>query len=133
MRQAVLDASALMTLLYNRPGTEKVAGLLDRATEGKVELFMSVVNWGEAYYSVWRAEGKDAAERILIELARLPIKIVMADLELTKLAAELRVQYKLPYADCFAAALARQRGATLATGDNDFRLVAKQVNILWTN
>jgi predicted nucleic acid-binding protein len=54
-----------------------------------------------------------------------------ADYELTKLAAEFRVQHKLPYADCFAAALASDRKASVATSDKDFEEVEKQVNILW--
>jgi ribonuclease VapC len=37
----------------------------------------------------------------------------------------------MPYADCFAAALARMRRAELVTGDEDFKMVEKDVKILW--
>jgi len=37
----------------------------------------------------------------------------------------------MSYADCFAAALARQRKAELVTGDKEFREVEKEVKILW--
>ena len=132
MKAVVLDASALMVFLHDRPGAEKVEELLRRATERKIGLLMSVVNWGEVYYSIWRTQGKAMAERTLIQITRLPIKIVEADFDLTKLAAEFRAQYKLPYADCFAAALAHQSTAMLATGDKDFEQVAKRITILWT-
>ncbi|MGH9424886.1 MAG: PIN domain-containing protein, partial [Terriglobia bacterium] len=84
------------------------------------------------YYSVWRARGRDVAQRVLSEIAQLPIDLIAADFKLTRLAAELRAQHKLPYADCFAAALAADRKASLVTSDKDFAHVEKQVHILWT-
>ncbi|MBI1955081.1 MAG: type II toxin-antitoxin system VapC family toxin [Acidobacteria bacterium] len=132
MKRVVLDASAVMTFFEDRPGAEKVQELLGRAVEGRLDLSMSAVNWGEVYYSIWRAKGRDAAERTITEIAQLPVEIVAADFELTKLAAELRAQHKLPYADCFAAALAQQRKAIVATADKDFTPVEQIVNILWT-
>ncbi len=132
MKRVVLDASAIMTFFEDRPGAQKVQDLLGRAIEGKVELLMSVVNWGEVYYSIWRTKGKEAAGRTLAEIAQLPIEIVDADSELTKLAASFRAQHKLPYADCFVAALARQRKAMLATADKDFTQVEQIVKVLWT-
>lgn len=50
----------------------------------------------------------------------------------TRAAAELRADHKLPYTDCFAAALAAQRKASLATSDQDFAAVEKKIDILWT-
>lgn len=42
-----------------------------------------------------------------------------------------RADHKLPYTDCFAAALAAQRKASLATSDQDFAAVEKKIDILW--
>lgn len=132
MKHVVLDASAVMTFFEDRPGAAKVEELIARAVEGKCELLMSVVNWGEVYYSVWRAKGREPARKILGEIAQLPIELVDADVELSKLAAEFHAQHKLPYADCFAAALSADRKAPLATSDKDFAQVEKQLRILWT-
>jgi predicted nucleic acid-binding protein len=41
-------------------------------------------------------------------------------MELTRLAASLKAGHNLPYADCFAAALAQDRKATLVTSDGDY-------------
>ncbi len=131
MKRVVLDASAVMTFFEDRPGADKVEEWIQLSIEGRRELLMSVVNWGEVYYSVWRAKGPGVARKILAEIAQLPIQIIEADFELTKLAAEFRAQHKLPYADCFAAALAANRKASLATSDKDFAQVEKQLNILW--
>ncbi len=122
-----------MTFFEDRPGAEKVEELIARAVEGKSELLMSVVNWGEVYYSVWRAKGPGVARKVLADIAQLPIEIVDADPELTHAAAELRAQHKLPYIDCFAAALAADRKASLATSDKDFTHVEKNIAILWVN
>ena len=131
MKRVVLDASAMMAFFEGRTGADKVEQLINQAVEGKRELLMSVVNWGEVYYSIWHERGREEAERVLAEIAQLPIEIVDAGLELTKLAAEFKAQHKLPYADGFAAALARQSKAALLTTDKDFAEVGKQVSILW--
>ena len=131
MKRIVLDASALMTFFENRPGAEKVEELIQLAVDGKRELLMSVINWGEVYYSVWRAKGPGVALKVLSDIAQLPIELVAANYDLTRRAAEFKAQHKLPYADCFAAALAAQSKAPLLTSDRDFSHVEKQVSILW--
>jgi predicted nucleic acid-binding protein len=132
MKRIVLDASALMTFFEDRPGAETVEDLIRLAVEGKRQLSMSVVNWGEVYYSTWRTKGPGVARKILEDIAQLPLEIVDADSDLTRLAAELRAEHKLPYADCFAAALAVSRKAALATSDKDFAPLEKKLDIRWT-
>jgi predicted nucleic acid-binding protein len=128
----VLDASALMTFFEDRPGAEKVEELVARATDGKIELLMSVVNWGEVYYSVWRTKGPGMARKVVADIAQLPIDMVDANYKLTRIAAELHAEHKLPYADCFAVALAVNRKASVASSDADFAKVEKSVEVLWT-
>jgi predicted nucleic acid-binding protein len=132
MKRFVLDASALITFFENRPGAEKVQDLIRLAAEGKRQLFMSVVNWGEAYYSTWRTKGPGVARHFLEQSAQLPIHLVPADVDLARHAAEFKADFNLPYVDGFAAALALQRQATLATCDKDFAIVEKNLDILWT-
>jgi predicted nucleic acid-binding protein len=131
VKRIVLDASALITFFENRGGAEKVEELIQLAVDGKRELLMNVVNWGEVYYSVWRAKGPGVALKVVADIAQLPIKLVDVDYDLAKLAAEFRAQHKLPYADCFAAALAVSRKSSLITSDADFAHVEKQITILW--
>jgi predicted nucleic acid-binding protein len=133
MKRIVLDASAVMTFFENRPGADKVEELIHLGVAGKRQLFMSVVNWGEVYYSTWRAHGLGVARKILEDISQLPIEIADADLDLTRIAAELRADHKLPYTDCFAAALAAHRKASLASSDQDFAAVEKKLDILWTS
>jgi predicted nucleic acid-binding protein len=131
VRTHVLDASALMTFFEDRPGAETVEELLSKAAEAKWPLLMSVVNWGEVYYSVWRTRGEAGANQKLREIAQLPIEIVDADSGLTRVAASLKAEHNLPYADCFAAALAQSRKAPLVTSDKDFGRVEPLLKIVW--
>ncbi len=131
MKTYVLDASALMTFFEDRAGADKVEELLAKAAEAKRPLLMSVVNWGEVFYSIWRAHGEKAAAAKLREIAQLPIEVVDVDMDTAKLAARLKAEHNLPYADCFAAALAQSRRISVATSDKDFRRVESAVTILW--
>jgi predicted nucleic acid-binding protein len=126
----VLDASAIITIYENRAGAETLAALLQQASDRKAKLAMSVVNWGEAYYSIWITGGPGTARHVIDEIAQLPITIVPADLEQTRLAAELKAQHKLPYADCFAASLAFLQHAVLVTADSGFSLLKKKLPLL---
>ncbi|HXE74743.1 MAG TPA: type II toxin-antitoxin system VapC family toxin [Candidatus Xenobia bacterium] len=131
MKRYVLDANALMALFEDRPGAEKVQELIARAAETQNFLLMSVVNWGEVYYSYWRDRGEDVANDRIRTIAQLPIEVVDVDMEVTRLAASLKARHKLPYADCFAAALATTRRAQLVTGDHDFRALDSSVQVHW--
>ena len=127
----VLDASALMAFFEDRAGGEKVEQLLAKAAEAKRPLLMSIVNWGEVYYAIWRAHGEKAANTKLQETAQLPVELMEVDAELARLAASLKAQHNLPYADCFAAALAQTRKAALITTDRDFERVGAALKVLW--
>jgi predicted nucleic acid-binding protein len=127
----VLDASALIAFFEDRAGGEKVEELLSKAAEAKRPLLMSVVNWGEVYYAIWRAHGEKVANTKLQETAQLPVELMDVDAELARRAASLKAQHNLPYADCFAAALAQTKKASLVTTDKDFECAARVLKILW--
>jgi predicted nucleic acid-binding protein len=130
VKRIVLDASALMTLFDERPGIEKVEEWIELADAREIELSMSVVNWGEVYYSIWHEYSRSSADEVAQQMMRLPIEIVDANLEITTLAASLKAETRLPYADCFAAALSKLRDAALATADADFEKVSDQIVLL---
>lgn len=131
MKRFVLDASALVTFFENRPGAAKILELIRFASQGRYQLWISVVNWGEIYYSTWRLRGPGVARKILADIEQLPLEVCSADSYITRLTAELRANHKLHYTDCFAAALAIERQATLATSDQDFVAIQKKIDILW--
>ncbi len=131
MRNYVFDASALLVFFYGRDGTQRIEEILGQAETGEAAVRMCVVNWGEIYYSIWKTEGPQVADQKLEQISHLAIELVEVDVPLAKHAATLKAKYKLPYADCFAAATAQQEKARLVTSDPDFKAVQRQLKILW--
>lgn len=129
----VLDASALAAYLWKQPGYEKVRELLVKAAESERKLFMSTVNAGEVFYLLIRDHGLEEAARIFQSAETLPIEFIPVDLEMAQQAAIYKAIQKLPYADCFVAALAKLKKAELVTADKEFKAVEGEVKILWLN
>ena len=127
----VLDSYSLLAYIEGEAGAEQMIEIFRVARDSGRSLFFSVVNWGEVYYLTMREAGRERAGEVAHLISTLPIQIVPADLDLTRQAAELKSKHRMSYADCFAAALARQRKAELVTGDRDFRQVEGEVKILW--
>jgi predicted nucleic acid-binding protein len=116
----VLDSYALLAYLEAEPGSEQVRRLLEAAKEGKCHLYMCVVNLGEVIYIVERERGLPKAQEALARIDELPIVIIDVDRALTLVAAHLKMDCPIAYADCFAAALSQIKNATLVTGDTEF-------------
>jgi predicted nucleic acid-binding protein len=131
LRRVVLDASALIVFYRDAQGALTVEQLLRSSLEGKTQTLMSVVNWGEVYYVMRKLYGERVADRILTGISRVPIEIEDATREATMLAAEFKAKYSLPYADCFAASLAKRAGAEIMTSDSDFSVVKHQIPIVF--
>jgi predicted nucleic acid-binding protein len=132
VKTIVLDSQPLLAYFEKDEGWEKVAELFQQASEDKVKLSMSVINWGEVYYVTLREYGEDFAEKILHALKNMPLEIVEADKELTLSAARLKAKGGISYADCFAAALAMsKKGSELLTGDREFNKIEKEITIRW--
>ena len=129
----VLDSWALLAFFEDEPAAEEVEKLLQQAAEERHRLLLSVVNWGEIYYITMREVSQAAAEQTVQEIAALPIDLigVSDDLMLTKQAAIFKATHKMSYADCFAAALAKQKNAELLTGDPEFKALEKDIKIVW--
>jgi len=134
MATMVLDAHALMVLFNDEPGADEVENILLKAESGSPKLLMSVVNWGEIYYSILRGASQELADAKAHEIAGMQIELVPVDaddLELVRQAAAFKATRKMSYADCFAAALAKIKNAELVTGDREFKQLARDVKIHW--
>jgi ribonuclease VapC len=127
----VLDTFALMAYSRAEPGGEEVAALVERAEVGQLALHMSAVNAAEVYYSTWRRAGRQVARRVVDDLPVLGISVHDATLALSLKAGALKAQFPISLADCYAAALAQELGATLVTGDPEFRHLEDVVRIDW--
>ena len=106
MKVHVLDANALYRFLVRGAGAEIVIRLFKEARDAEQPLRMSVVNWGEVYYTIAKSEGFAEAARVMDRVKLLPLDVLDVDQGITARAAQFKAGYGLPYADCFAAATA---------------------------
>jgi predicted nucleic acid-binding protein len=127
----VLDASAILVLLDNRPNAPRVKRLIEESTRSSAALLASVVNLGEVFYISWQRRGEQSARDTMDDLSLLPIKILPVDSGQALKAAELRALHHVPYVDCLAAALSSIHQATLVTADRDFEKLGRHFPILW--
>jgi len=127
----VLDSWALLCYLEQEPGYEKMIELFEKAVESSRPLLMCIVNWGEVYYQVARRFGDQKAQEIEQLIQTLPITLVEANKELTREAARIKATKRMAYADCFAVALARLKKAEIYTGDPEFKVVEKDIKVVW--
>ena len=127
----VLDSWATIAYLEDEASAESVADIIADAHEQDIPLLMSVVNAGEVWYIVARESSVADADASINQLRDLGIEFVDADWNLAKDAGYFKSRNKMSFADCFAAALAKQRKAHLATGDPEFKQVESEIAINW--
>ena len=127
----VLDSWAVMAYLEDESSAQKVADLIGDAHEHGIPLLMSVVNAGEVWYILAREVSEAEADKALHELRQLGIEFQDVDMKLTRVAGGFKAKHRMSYADCFAAALAREHKAELVTGDKEFKQVESDIRIRW--
>lgn len=135
MRRYVLDACALLALLRNEPGADKVAAAINAANDGEAEIIMHKANLLEVYYDLCRSLGKEKADLILSEILKRPIDInaEITD-EIFSEAGRLKASYKISFADSFALAQAIVFDGDLLTSDHhEFDAIekAESIRFLW--
>jgi PIN domain nuclease of toxin-antitoxin system len=125
MTTYVLDASAILRFTDKEAGFERVRDLFIHAAQGKVELLLSAVNWGEIVGALYKRTGGLSAliSNLAANLAALPLTVVAADKDLAEGAAIFKYDFKVPFVDAFAGSLALHENATLVTADYDFKSV----------
>ncbi len=84
---------------------------------------MSWINLVEVYYRLARDHGRQQADGVLVEL-RPRIAEDLPGVVAMRAAAELKADFAMSLADCFAVALAAEQDAVLLTGDPEIINVA---------
>lgn len=127
----VLDSWAVIAYLEDEAAAEKVADIIGDAHEDGIPLLMTVVNAGEVWYIVARETSAADADASIKQLRDLGVEFIDADWDLAKGAGYFKFKNKMSFADCFAAALAKHRKASLVTGDREFKQVEPEINVSW--
>ncbi len=127
----VLDSWAVLAYLEDESAGPKVASLIGDAHEHGIPMLMSVVNAGEVWYIIAREVSETEADKAIDTLRLLGIEFVDADWKLTRIAGAFKAKHRMSFADCFAAALAKERKAELVTGDKEFKQIENEIKISW--
>ena len=127
----VLDSWAVLAYLEDEKSGQAVAELLSEAGEHGTPVLMSVVNAGEVWYILAREVSETEADKAIHELRQLGIEFMAVEWELARMAGSFKAGYRMSFADCFAAALAKSHKAELVTGDKEFRQVESEVQVRW--
>jgi len=95
----VLDACALIAILKNEDGADKVAAAYKQAESGEAEIIMNRVNLLEVFYGFYHDKGKEYAEKIMDGISQSIISITEFDEMLFPEAGRLEASYKISLAD----------------------------------
>ncbi len=119
----VLDTSALLTLHNDEPGSDRVAGLLEAAADGKSEAYGCFMSLMEVFYRVWKSEGERAGRAAYSQCQALPLLWIDQSPALLERAARVKALYPLSLADAWIAATAIECDATLIHKDPEFAVI----------
>lgn len=131
MKNTVLDSYAVLAFLFEENGHETVLDLFEKAVEADKKLLIASPNWAEIRYMVERKVGAAKWAEVRAKLLGLPVDIIDADQSLAEAAGEIKAARKMSLADCFAAALAKQKKAEIYTGDPEFKAMESELKIVW--
>jgi ribonuclease VapC len=127
----VLDSWAVLSYFHDEPAGEQVETIIADARENGIPIFMSVVNAAEVWYITARRRSESDAGSGIHVLSEFGIHFVEADWNLAKDPGYFKSRNKMSFADCFAAALAKQRKASLVTGNQEFKQIQTDITIHW--
>ena len=121
----LLDTSALLTLIEDEAGAERVEFILTHN-----EAIIPWVALLETHYITHQEQGRAEADRRYAMLKQLPVTFVNDMDEPTLLtAARIKAWHRLSFADAIIAAIAVQQQAILLHKDPEYEAVVGQVSL----
>jgi PIN domain nuclease of toxin-antitoxin system len=131
----ILDACALIALLSDEDGADKVATAYNEADSNNVKIMMNVVNLLEVYYDFYRAYNKDTADEMIAHVEASKINIVnKIDKILLTEAGRIKAIYKVSLADSIVIAQTIVTDGILLTSDHhELEIIEKNelINLWW--
>lgn len=119
----LLDSSALLTLIEDEPGAERVEQVL--RTASCLIPWMAVL---EVHYVTRQEVGVDEAERRMALLEHLPAEILwLTDPQTLRTASAFKSAHRISLADAVIAAFAKTRSAVLLHKDPEFQALEGRV------
>ncbi len=125
----VLDTSAVLALTDQEDGWEQVEELLNRATDGEIEVVICAVSLMELYYVTLQEQGEDPAARLVSVVKSWPIRWIYPDERALLLAGRFKASHGLSFADAVIASVAGLHEAVLVHKDPEFEALAEEISL----
>ena len=126
----VLDSWPLLAYFEDQASASAAIRIFEEASNDH-KMLISAINWGEILYLMERRYGLQKRDQVEVIMDQMPLEVIPVETNIAREAARMKVQFKIGYADCFAAALAFLKEAELVTGDKDFRVLKDEIRIHW--
>ena len=127
----LFDSHALLAFFQSEEGAEVVAEIMRKAEKESLDRLICVINLGEIVYVIKRRFGDTKKLEIIARIHQLGIRILPVPESIVFRAAEIKAEYPISFADCFALACSEEYSAVLVTGDPDFKKTDHLVDIKW--
>ncbi len=127
----LFDSHSLLAFFQKEKGAEIVAKIMEKAITKQMDRLICLINLGEIIYITKRNFGDTKKLEVLARINQLGFKVLSITEPLVFKAAEIKAEYSISYADCFALASAIEQSAILVTEDPDFKKVAHLIKIKW--
>ena len=131
MKNILFDSYAILKFYQDEDGADEVEKLLVSSQRGDLVSYISEINLGEVYYKTIRRLGLMSARNHLEQFFELPLQVIPPSWEVILSASEIKGEFAISYADCFAVASALKVAASIITGDPEFKKVEHLVEIVW--
>ena len=131
MKNILFDSHAVLKFYQDEPGADNVEKFLISSRRGDLKSIISEINLGEVYYKTIRRLGIASAKTQLEQFFELAIQVIPPSSEIILSASEIKAEYAISYADCFAVATALKFDASVVTGDPEFKKVKHLLQVVW--
>jgi predicted nucleic acid-binding protein len=124
-KRYVLDSSALLTLIENEEGVDRVESILSHA-----KALLPGLALLEVHYVSSQERGQAEADRRYMLLKQLPCEILwQLDEPVLLTASRFKAGHRLSLADAIIAAYAQRRQATLVHKDPEYEVLSEELEL----
>lgn len=123
----VLDTSALLSLIEDEPGADKVETIMIDAERGRAEAYVAFVSLTEVFYITLRKRDERAALERIGLIRSLAVKIQESSYELNVLAGKLKASHRISLSDAYIGALCQYLHAILVHKDPEFEQLSGSI------
>ena len=116
----LFDTSAILAFWQDEAEAPQVRDLIQQASRGTCEAYISFMTIFEAYYITKRETGENKANEIYYYLHNFPFERVNMEEDILITAGNLKARYRLGVGDAWIAATAISLAAMLVYKDPDF-------------